>query len=396
MTDDVGENMAVAMLQLHGSVVHPDNSRAKGPRMERPRVDSNIEPVAWNNFIRRWEIFRTGSSISTNAAPLQLFECGSARLCDMVLKVDPEIATRDLATVRATMHRLAVVPVAISVMRAELLQLRQAPDEPFRSFTARVQGKAETCSFATSFTCTCGVEAPADYTVEMSRDVLLAGIADTEIRREVLGTANVHRISINEVIALVEAKEMARDALPSASHAAMSVFKQRGSNPQRPCHGCGQPYFHFTKMRNGRMNTVPHKVCKSCHFKQVRANRNGPPVTALSKSNVIGATVDADSIIASATAPSGRRRRKRHGQVLTLDHHIFSAGEWRRAKLLGHPRVFVDVSIAGKSSSMCPNRSYTTSVHAVTDSGAQSNLWSLKGFDAAGFPRSALFPVSLN
>jgi len=45
-----------------------------------------------------------------------------------------------------------------------------------------VQGKAETCSFSTAFTCTCGTTAAADYTTEMTRGVLLAGITDTDIR----------------------------------------------------------------------------------------------------------------------------------------------------------------------------------------------------------------------
>ena len=48
----------------------------------------------------------------------------------------------------AAMQSLAVVPIATGVLRAELLQMRQFRDEPFRTFVAQIRGKAETCSFS--------------------------------------------------------------------------------------------------------------------------------------------------------------------------------------------------------------------------------------------------------
>ena len=43
--------------------------------------------------------------------------------------------------------------MATGVLRTELLHMSQDRDEPFRSFAARVRGKAETCTYST--TCTC-------------------------------------------------------------------------------------------------------------------------------------------------------------------------------------------------------------------------------------------------
>jgi hypothetical protein len=326
----------------------------------------------------------------------------------MVLKANPAIVSRSFDEVFAAIRRLAVIPVAISVMRAELLQLCQAPDEQFRAFAARVQGKAETCSFATNFTCTCSKTA-VDYTTDMTRDVLLAGIADADIRRETLGTADVHRLDINAIITLVEPKEMARDALPSSTQAAFSSLRRRrqdqdvppqatNDSPQKtPCPECGQLFSPFTKLRSGR-NTVPHKMCKACYLQQVRSkrhdgkNRPTPP----SRANAVEVADEDGFIIASTSVSSPKRRRHRRPHTQTLDHNIFSAGEWRRAKLTDHPRVHVNVSIVDSSSNQASRSTFCTSVYAITDSGAQSNIWSLKDFDAAGFPRSALFPVSLS
>lgn len=100
-----------------------------------------------------------------------------------------------------------------------------------------------------------------------------------------------------------------------------------------------------------------------------------------------------------STKPNSRKQQWKHrrrygcGRVVALEHHIFRAGEWRRAKLTSHPTVRINVSV---SQNMTCAPSHRVEVMAVADSGAQSNLWSLKEFDAAGFPRSALSRVVLN
>ena len=90
------------------------------------------------------------------------------------------------------------------------------------------------------------------------------------------------------------------------------------------------------------------------------------------------------------------KRIQPQSRSIALDHHIFTAGEWRRAKLRKHPRIEVQVSVLknGKESITGPNKS--TTITAITDSGAQSNIWSQRAFHDAGFPRSALSPVSLS
>ena len=53
----------------------------------------------------------------------------------------------------------------------------------------------------------------------------------------------------------------------------------------------------------------------------------------------------------------------------------------------------MSVSVANAASNQYLNRAYTIKLHAITDSGAQSNIWSLQDFDATGFSRSVLFPA---
>ena len=217
-TEDVSEALAIALLTNHGLahqntppvVAGPVPSAAlRGPKLERPKVNVGISTEEWNVFIRRWEVFCNESGIDDASAPSQLFQCAGPELGDSILKANPNAPSNTLAELLAAMRSLAVIPVATGVIRTELLQLRQVRDEPFREFTARVRGKAETCAFTAK--CECGKS--VDYTNHAIIDVLLNGIYDTDIRREVLGTKDILKKPVNDVISLVENKEMA--AMPS-------------------------------------------------------------------------------------------------------------------------------------------------------------------------------------
>jgi len=128
---------------------------------------------------------------------------------------NPNIASESLSQLLTAMRSLAVIPVATCVLRTELLQLR-------------VRRKAETCAFAAQ--CECGKS--VNYTDNAICDVLLNGLADSDIRREVLGTKDVLTKPINDIVALVEGKEMARNALSSSTLSAVSTFQnQRNTAP---------------------------------------------------------------------------------------------------------------------------------------------------------------------
>ncbi len=144
-TEDVSENLAIALLTNHG---HAHTATAathalRGPKLERPKVDIGVTLEEWNVFVRRWNVFKSGSGIDNASAPSQLFQCAGPTLGDSLLKTDAEAATKPLPDLLAAMRSLAVIPVATVVLRADLLHMHQERDEPFRAFAARVRGKAE-------------------------------------------------------------------------------------------------------------------------------------------------------------------------------------------------------------------------------------------------------------
>jgi len=153
------------------------------------------------------------------------------------------------------MKSLAVIAVATGVVRAELMTMRQDRGEQFRTFSARVRGKAETCDYKTKCQCSNDV----DFTDSIIRDVLIAGIEDTDIRREVLGMKDILNTPVNAIVAMVEWKEMARNALPIPPSASVSSSSYRCQNGKPlntidtgdaiPCPDCGKNCGSFNSRR---------------------------------------------------------------------------------------------------------------------------------------------------
>ena len=309
-TEDVDSSVVVVLLQIHATSHSSANqSTTKGPKLDRPRIDMGADEEAWNTFLRRWNNFRIGSNIGDSIASVQLLQCAGDDLSEMLLKADSGLTGRPISEVLSAMKSFAVIPVAKGIVRAELMQMHQANDESFRAFAARVRGKAETCGFSLTATCPCPCanQFSIDYTLEVIRDVLLAGVGNSDIKQEVLSADGVHEKSINELVAFVEKREMARSAMmrrPSASIAyvrnadppagsgsslvvgttdssgtaatVQSTFKRlkaqpihhhqavpRGDNKPVPCPACGEQFHPFRKLRSG-WNKTPFKECLNC------------------------------------------------------------------------------------------------------------------------------------
>ena len=142
---------------------------------------------------------------------------------DNLLKFDAEIATRSIEELTKFMRRLAVIHIATVVLRTILRQMCPMRDESYRSFVAQARGKAGTCAFSAD--CSCGLK--VNYTDHMIRDTLLNRISDFDICREILGTTVILNTAVNNLIALVESKEMTQNAIPASDVAVSSAFRRQ-------------------------------------------------------------------------------------------------------------------------------------------------------------------------
>ena len=116
--------------------------KSRKPKLERSQIDIGISLEQWNIFTRRWRVYTKGSGAIDSSALTQLFSCASRELCNSLLTSNAEVLTRSLVDLLAFMRKL--ISTATSVRRTDLIQMRQMRDEPFRSFGARMRGKANT------------------------------------------------------------------------------------------------------------------------------------------------------------------------------------------------------------------------------------------------------------
>ena len=250
-TPESSEAVTCALLAAHSTIHMAGPPRAavviKGPKLDRPKVNICVTLEEWNIFKRRWDVFASSS---------QLFQCAGDELGDSLLKMDPSIVSKPTSVVMGAMKSLAVIVVATGVMRAELVRMQQERDESFRAFAARVRGKAETCAYITKCTCLRVV----DFTDSIIRDVLIAGIADLDICREVLGTSAILERAVNDVISLVEGKEMARNALPSSASGISSFKRGRDRYQQRNRLPLIDPRLRYAQIANKHLHSSRREI----------------------------------------------------------------------------------------------------------------------------------------
>ena len=236
-TDDVDAAIAAALLVIHNNVhvsapttAATTPMRQRAPKIERPKISCGSSEETWNAFTMRWSMFKRGTELSATETVQHLFQCCDDDLGDAILKGAPTAVTGTEEALLAAIKQLAVIPVAICVRRAELLASKQDHGENVRAFFAKLKGKAATCSYfiaCSSGTCTQVI----DFTDIMVKDVFIAGLVDDEIKKEVLGWAELDNESADATVRFIEAKEMARNALNKQPiNAGLSAYKKSKTN----------------------------------------------------------------------------------------------------------------------------------------------------------------------
>ena len=144
-TEDINAGVAVAMLTIHNNVhlaSNPtDDNNQRDPKIERPKIFAGSDEETWNTFLTRWTMFKRNRKVKGTACVEQLFYCCEEDLGDSILRGHPNAVTGTEANLMKLIKKMAVIPVAISVRRAELLAVNQVHGESARSFYAKGGGR---------------------------------------------------------------------------------------------------------------------------------------------------------------------------------------------------------------------------------------------------------------
>ena len=138
--------------------------------------------VEWNNF-------KKCTGIKNEAYADQLFQCCERNLMKVLIRGQPNIVEEGETKLLEAIKNLAVIKIATSVWRTKLLSSKQAHGESFREFYSNVRAAAANCESKVKCQHQCCAEnAKVDYTSNVVKDVLIAGILDSDIRKEILAT----------------------------------------------------------------------------------------------------------------------------------------------------------------------------------------------------------------
>ena len=245
-----------------------------------------------------------------------------------------------------------------------------------------------------------------DFTDVMVKDVVVAGLVDEEVKKDVLGWSDLDDKSLEETITFIEAKEMARDALNKGQiTAGISTYKKGKSDAKAvtkaQCKSCKVEIEKLIWSRRQK-KMVECALCLPCWKKNNPKRGKGSADTSShdeTSALLIGGITTVTPIPADMleTSGIGSCSTLDSGKEIVLDHHIFDSHDgWKKTESMPHPtlrlQVSTDASDYDHINATCPTIT-PSYVNVVTDTGAQSALMSLRDFHRVGFKDSDLLPV---
>ena len=227
--------------------------RPRPPSLQPPKLAAQCSEARFAEFERAWGFYKQSVDMPAGATTSYLLSC-----CDEDLRGDVQAATQDILTkpedeVMTAIKRYAVQQRAQCSIKMELMAMVQDHGEGVRKFYARVQNVARQCKLTVpcqNNTCRLRLAPFTSYNDEIVKLVVLNGIADTEIRKDVLGVAGINDKTLDETVGIIEDKEMAarsvagRAATPAA---ASTSYKKIASSDRRlketgKCEKCGRTF----------------------------------------------------------------------------------------------------------------------------------------------------------
>ena len=278
------EAVACVMLSSHNNthlqpVSTNRRSHTKPPQIARPEVRQDISAEEWYSFQEEWKRFKRITDLPEEELADQLFQCCERSLSRLLLKENPDIIEEGEVALTEAIRKMAVLQVATSVRRTKLLSTKQEVGQLFREFFANVRATASTCEYTVPcpHPC-CAGKKPVDYTSMVVKDILVAGIADNDIRKDLLGDPKLDEKDDKGIVTFVEEKEMAKNACKATGRnevSALSSYRKLSKDEpssgnkklamKGKCAKCAEEINLYTRYRNGKMNRDPFTCCLKCH-----------------------------------------------------------------------------------------------------------------------------------
>ena len=385
---------ALQLLQLHDKQAHGTAAavsmadKQKAPKIDRPTINQSCTEEDWAAFSRRWDLFKSGTALHPSQVTPQLIACCETELESALFRDDPQVASKSADIVLTSIKRLAVIGVALSARHAATLKTCQEPGEPIHNYVSRLRGKAHVCNFTSKGSC--GNDACiADFTDDMVKMIMINGLADEDVKKDILSTTDIDDKTLADTVSLIDSKEIAARAMMATPTVAVSSYKKSKKPPQGDqtikikCTDCARAMPKVTMVR-GRPREF--KKCRDCWDKNRAAKT---PEQALFQ--VVG-------VIHSQPQMSLFVQKRGKVAVRRPDRYTFKGPGlgWRVADALPHPTLSLQVStdlVAYDEFDILPPPASSARQEVVADSGAQVCIMGINRLHQMGLRKRDLIPV---
>ena len=272
----------------------------KAEKVPRPVLKKGQSEDKFLHFSRQWTRYKRASNLGDDQQIRdQLLACCDEELMEELNNLHGEqLDAKTEVQLLAEMKTLAIVAQNHLVNIVRVRSMVQDRDEPIRSYLARLKGVAAVCKL--TLQCSCDPPTTVSYADKEILHCLVKGLADDDIRRQVLGV--VEEMNLDATVKFIEAKESGKKAgvyLDGGDAGLNKVtgYKQAQREHQlgdegvktelsgnERCRYCGRkghgakPSFHQKK----ELCPAFDKKCNSCggvgHFSKTKACRQSAKV----------------------------------------------------------------------------------------------------------------------
>ena len=253
------EDKMVELLTLHVATSHPvnhtgGNSKSKRDNVKRPVLNIDITEDEWSYWASNWKDYKKSTNVKPEDAVVELKEC-----CDEVLRRELHrqhpngfVNEEDIIP---KLKNIAVKKRNRAVVRNEINDLVQDRGETIRRFSGRINSLANVAEYKTKcFHC----QKETLYKDEIIKDRIISGLADIEIKKDVLSNTEVNDWTVDDLVSHIEGKEAGKTSTGELSKKSVSAGAVQGGGGNK-CRQCDRFHAH------GKCGAVRMK-CYQCNM----------------------------------------------------------------------------------------------------------------------------------
>ena len=98
----------------------------KPPPIPRPVIEQDVSEEDWTSFISEWENYKRCTKLADDQLAGQLYHCCEKSLARLILREQLNIVSQGEQPLLLSIKSLAVVKIATSVRRTNLLAMKQS------------------------------------------------------------------------------------------------------------------------------------------------------------------------------------------------------------------------------------------------------------------------------